>query len=85
MHKGTDMGIFPCSKTCLCIHKVLSGTSSVIQCSSSKGTILRSSSSSSSRYTWASGVALKVVGVSSSDVSMLSEELYVSHLCTGLR
>ena len=66
------------------MHKVLSGTSLVVQCSS-KGTVWKSSSSSSSRCSWASGVALEAVGVSSSEVSLSSEELYVSHLHTGLR
>ena len=55
------------------MHNVLSGTSLVVQCSSSKATVWKSSSSSSSRYTWASvGVALGTGGVSS-EVSLLSE------------
>ena len=67
------------------MHSVLSGTSSVVQCSSSKGTVWKSPSSlSSSRYTWASaGVALRAGGTSSG-VSLLLEKLNVSHLHTSL-
>ena len=65
------------------MHNVLSGTSLVVQYSSSKDTIWKSSSSSS-RYTWASaGVALGVSGVSS-QVSLLLDGLNTSCLHTGL-
>ena len=63
------------------MHNVLSGTPSVVQYSSSKDTVWKSSSSSSSRYNWASaGVALGAGGVIS-EVSLSSEGLNVS---TGL-
>ena len=68
------------------MHNVLSGTSSVAQCSSSKGTAWKSSSSSlsSSRHTGVSaGVALGVSGAYS-EVLLSLDELNDSHLCTGL-
>ena len=80
-HMGMDMGIVHEVRHVHVHIRVLSGTSSVVQCSSSKGTICKSSS----RCSWASRGALKAVRVSSSEVSLSSEELYVSHLQTGLR
>ena len=66
------------------MHNVLSGTSSVVQCSSSKGTIWKSSSSSSSRHTGVlAGVALCVSGASS-DVPLSLHALNDNHLHTGL-
>ena len=63
------------------MHNVLSGTSSVVQCSSSKGTIWKSSSSS--RHTGVlAGVALGVGGASS-DLSLSSYELNDNCLHTG--
>ena len=101
LHMGMGIGIVKCGKECSCMHKVLSGTSSVVQCSSSRGAVWKSSSSPSSRYTWASRVVLEVDGwgsglwgvihglvlggASSSEVSTLLEKPYISHLHTGLR
>ena len=82
---GMDMGIVCLVKACLCINEVLSGTASVVQWLSSKGTIWKSSSSSSSMCTWASRVALEAVRASSSEISLSLEELYVSCLHTGMR
>ena len=85
-HKGHGYGHSPCGKACSCMHNVLLGISSVVQCSSSNGTIWKSSSSSlsSSRHT---GVLVGVVlagGETSSEVSLSSDELNDSHLHTGL-
>ena len=65
------------------MHNVLLGTSSIVQCSSSNGTIWKSSSSSSRHTGVLAGVVL-AGGEMSSEVSLSSNELNDSQLCTGL-
>ena len=55
----------------------------MVQCLSSKGTVWKSSLSSS-RYTWASPGGALGVGEASSEVSLLSDGLNVSYLHTSL-
>ena len=62
-----------CGNPCLCIQKVLSGISSEVQCSSSSGTIWKSSLSLE---------LLEYTGVLSGSWSL--SELKDRHLCTGL-
>ena len=50
LHKDMDTGHSLCGKACSCMHNVLSCTSFIVQCSSSNGTIGKSSSSSSSFF-----------------------------------
>ena len=64
------------------MHNVLSGTSSVVQCSSSKGTIWKSSSSS--RHTGVLAGVVLGVGGASSEVSLSLCELNDNCLHTGL-
>ena len=68
------------------MHNVLSGTSSVVQCSSSKGTAWKSSSSSSSssRHTEVLDGVMLGVGGASSGASLSLYELNDSCLHTGL-
>ena len=91
----------PCGNECSCMHNGLSGISSVVQCSLSKGIVWKSSSSSasSSRFSEVTRVLLEVVSgvgyctfgmlqgeeTSSSEVSSSSEGLHVNLLHTGLR